>query len=139
MKFHFWQHSAKGILLRGKMRRLFTVRFRPDATRKQVSTRGGNCLQCAACCKLIFRCPWLDHSNHCRVYHSKIRPLVCAHFPVNRHDIADVAISSGRQCGYSFKQELKTVAGARVSARVIGRALAKKTKKWLRLGSFLAS
>ncbi|PIP43529.1 MAG: hypothetical protein COX17_06515 [Deltaproteobacteria bacterium CG23_combo_of_CG06-09_8_20_14_all_60_8] len=104
MKLHFWRDHPRAILLRGKLRRFFTVRFRPGFTRAQIGTRGGHCLQCAACCKIIFRCPWLDGDNRCRVYYSKIRPLVCAHFPINGHDITDVAISSGRQCGYSFDQ-----------------------------------
>jgi len=112
MKIHFWRNTQKGILLRGKVRRFLTVRFNPGATQKQITTRGGDCLQCAACCKLIYRCPWLDRKNRCRVYHSKLRPLVCAHFPVNRHDVSDVAVSSGRKCGYSFDQGIILTADA---------------------------
>lgn len=104
MKLHFWRDNQTGLLLRGKIRRLFTVRFRPGFTRKQINMRGGECLQCAACCKIIYRCPWLDGNNRCQVYHSKLRPLVCAHFPINGHDIKDVAASSGHQCGYAFGQ-----------------------------------
>lgn len=89
-------------LILGKIRRVALVFLNKEKVRTSLSNRQGTCLQCASCCKLLFNCPFLSASNHCLIYHSSLRPLVCKKFPLDHLDIYDVMISSGNQCGYKF-------------------------------------
>ncbi|MFW6333623.1 MAG: YkgJ family cysteine cluster protein [Desulfosalsimonas sp.] len=90
------------VLLYGKLRRLCLTTLAPRKTASRMQRRQGNCRQCASCCKFIFRCPMLDENNLCKIYHSRIRPLVCRRFPIDQRDVEDVYLSSGRRCGYRF-------------------------------------
>ena len=94
--------TKTGMLLIGKARRLLIVNFKKDYVQKQLGIRKGDCLQCADCCRLVHRCIWLTRNNRCLVYYSPVRPKVCARFPINSKDIADVMLSSGTKCGYHF-------------------------------------
>ncbi len=96
------QTKSELVLLYGKLRRLCLAKLAPRTTRSRRRLRHGKCRQCASCCKFIFRCPLLDENNLCRIYHSRFRPLVCRRFPIDRRDVEDVYLSSGRSCGYSF-------------------------------------
>jgi hypothetical protein len=100
--------SKQTKLLSGKMRRLLWVNIHADKVEAKIATREGMCHQCADCCRLLFRCPWLTKDNLCLVYHSPVRPKVCIKFPFDGKDIGDVHLSSGGQCGYRFPCPQKT-------------------------------
>jgi hypothetical protein len=91
----------------GKFRRQLLVSFRRRLVKKNLGARQGECLQCADCCKLLFRCPFLTKANLCSVYHSPMRSTVCAKFPFNQKDLDEVKLTSGRECGYSFPAEVE--------------------------------
>lgn len=83
-----------------KVRRLFLCAFRPQYVERQEAARGGECVQCGKCCKLVFKCPFLggtDDNPRCMVYEG--RPKPCQAFPIDRRDLADVNF----QCGYFFE------------------------------------
>ena len=90
------------ILFIGKLRRFFQVNLYPEKVEKQISNRKGACYQCANCCRLVYRCPFLTKDDLCKVYHASVRPDACARFPIDERDILDVHISSGFRCGYYF-------------------------------------
>lgn len=86
----------------GKLRRQFLVRFRPRKVQAVLAERQGECAQCANCCRLLLKCPFLTADNLCRIYGSSLRPKSCVHFPLGRLDLEDVRISSNKPCGYKF-------------------------------------
>ena len=83
----------------GKMRRFVLLTFRPAYVRAQLARRQGTCNQCGACCRLVVTCPFL-HDNRCTIY-GDCRPTVCMVFPIDAHDLAEVA----DQCSYAFRAE----------------------------------
>jgi len=91
----FWTH------LKGKVRRLYLARFRPDYVAEQLQRRQGECRCCANCCRLCFTCPFINQQGLCVIY-GKGRPKVCQFFPIDERDIRDVALR-GAQCGYWFE------------------------------------
>lgn len=87
--------------LGNKVRRFFLCAFRPEYVREQERLRGGDCVQCGKCCKLVFKCPFLggtDENPRCMVYEG--RPKPCQAFPIDRRDLVDVNF----QCGYFFDE-----------------------------------
>ena len=82
--------------LRGKLRRIYLTTFRPGYVREQIQKRKGDCLQCGACCRLVFRCFSLSSKDRCRRYSG--RCSVCSTFPIDERDLKDV----GPHCGYYF-------------------------------------
>ena len=93
-------------LLKGKLRRQFLVHFRLSGFNSAFTGRQGECLQCANCCRFVFRCPFLSVAGRCVIYNTKFRPKVCIHFPLGRSDLEDVRIASGRTCGYRFSDRI---------------------------------
>jgi len=95
-------------LARGKIRRYYYHKFRRDYIKKMHAKRHGECARCGTCCKLLFKCPFLDESTHpalCRVHNS--RPTNCRIFPVDKADLRDRDIvDTGHKCGYYFETEL---------------------------------
>jgi hypothetical protein len=89
-------------LLWGKIRRQYLVHCRPGQVHDALANRQGGCEQCAACCRLLFRCPFLSADNLCLIYTSGLRSKSCVHFPLNRADLEDVKAAGGRVCGYHF-------------------------------------
>ncbi len=86
----------------GKIRRFCLIHFKKDYIQSQQKLRRGQCLQCARCCSLAFRCPLLTKENLCLTY-MKGRPDVCKLFVIDQRDIDDVAAAGG-QCGYWFEE-----------------------------------
>ena len=87
------------IQLGNKFRRLILCTIKQDYVRLQEQMRGGDCVGCGRCCKLVFRCPHLggtDENPRCMVYDD--RPKPCKAFPIDERDLADVNF----QCGYFF-------------------------------------
>lgn len=83
--------------LKGKVRRWWLTTFRKEYVRRQLELRQGECNQCGACCKLMFRCFYLKRDNRCSKYHNG-RPPNCTCFPIDERDLRD----AGVVCGYSF-------------------------------------
>lgn len=93
----------------GKIRRFYYWALRKDYVVQSHARRRGECIRCGACCKLMFRCPWLDESDAlptCRRHET--RPMNCRVFPIDEADIADRdLILPHRKCGYYFVVEEK--------------------------------
>ena len=96
-----WLNKALKLLW-GKTRRQFLVCCKPTAVQTVLAERRGECLQCAKCCRLLFKCPFLSAENLCLIYKSTLRPKSCVHFPMSRADLEDLKTSSGHVCGYHF-------------------------------------
>jgi hypothetical protein len=91
-------------LLSGKIRRFTISHFRKGYVRQQEAARKGQCSRCGACCKLLFRCPFLleeDGLYSCRIHGNK--PENCHIFPINQRDLEDRNIVSPEfKCGFYF-------------------------------------
>jgi len=89
----------------GKLRRAYIHAINRDYLRRNHARRRGECECCGACCKLMFRCPYLnegDDGTSC-VRHGT-RWENCRAFPIDERDIADRdLVSPNGPCGYSFK------------------------------------
>lgn len=84
-----------------KVRRSYISTFHAEYVRQSIeATREGDCTRCGACCKLVYRCPFLgeDSTNQpfCRIY-GELRPASCKTFPFDRID------SEVEECGFVFK------------------------------------
>lgn len=91
--------STKLSQLGNKFRRLILCTVNSDYIKRQEQIRGGECVGCGRCCKLVFRCPFLggtEENPRCEVYDD--RPKPCQAFPIDERDLADVNF----QCGYFF-------------------------------------
>jgi hypothetical protein len=89
--------------LGNKIRRIVLCAIRSEYVERQTAIRGGECVGCGKCCKLVFRCPFLggtDESPRCLVYDD--RPKPCQAFPIDERDLVDV----NYQCGYFFPHQL---------------------------------
>ena len=92
--------STKLTQLGNKFRRLILCTVKSDYIKRQEQIRGGECVGCGKCCKLVFRCPFLggtEENLRCMVYDD--RPKPCQAFPIDDRDLADVNF----QCGYFFQ------------------------------------
>ena len=84
--------------LGGKMRRFLKCKF--PFLNGHEPRRFGSCNRCGACCKIVYRCPFLTEENGmygCAIYER--RPDQCRRFPVETRDIAE--LDSG--CTYYFQ------------------------------------
>jgi hypothetical protein len=102
----------------GKVRRFYLHQFRRRYVEEQVAKRQGDCGRCAACCKLLFRCPFLDDSGPlptCSIHDR--RPDNCRFFPIDPRDLADRdLVDPTNPCGFSFPDAaLPKTAGARLA------------------------
>lgn len=91
--------------LGSKFRRLFLCAVKPRYVEQQIRHRGGDCVQCGKCCRLVFKCPFLggtEENPRCMVYEG--RPKPCIAFPIDERDLADVNF----QCGYFFDGPAQT-------------------------------
>ena len=88
----------------GKVRRFFRASIYTKGNEKLLALRQGECTRCGACCKILFRCPFLieqpeneagnvyscgiygRHFNQCRIY------------PLQAKDLLEVE----EPCGYTF-------------------------------------
>ena len=66
------------------------------------SARSGTCVNCGACCKLVFACPFLrtrnDGSSYCGIYST--RPLNCRKYPRTASEHV-----TKNTCGYTFDND----------------------------------
>lgn len=84
-----------------KIRRAYVGLFHRKYVQEQIAqNRVGECHRCGACCKLIYRCPFLGHDAenlpYCRIY-GEFRPWACKNYPFDAVD------SEVDQCGFRFK------------------------------------
>ncbi len=97
----------RGILLWGKVRRLYLVNFRPRYVEESLTRRVGHCHRTGACCNVMFPCPLLDWASRlplCGIY--KSRPRNCTTFPIDERDLRDRNIvNPWEPCGFSFREE----------------------------------
>ena len=82
----------------GKVRRFFMIRFMPTRVSRQMSRRRGQCVRCGACCKLLFKCPFLK-GNHCIKYAKRAKQ--CALFPMSPKDLKFLE----HTCGFYFEED----------------------------------
>jgi len=87
---------------RGKVRRFMQAKLIQQDTDELLSRRRGDCNRCGACCKILFRCPFLGTDAQgeytCRIYDKRFSQ--CRLFPLHPADITEVA-----ECSYSFVAE----------------------------------
>lgn len=90
----------------GKVRRFVAHTLRKKHVAHCLEIRQGECARCGACCKLLFKCPFLDTmpdgSTSCRI-HEK-RPMNCRIFPLDMKDIAERGFFMDKPCGYHFPE-----------------------------------
>jgi Fe-S-cluster containining protein len=92
---------------RGKIRRFVEGKLRtPEETEALLARRKGDCNRCGACCKIVFRCPFLGTDAQgeytCRIY--QYRFTQCRLFPLHAQDLAEL----GEECSYTFEPEVTT-------------------------------
>jgi hypothetical protein len=89
------------IQLRGKVRRAVVGTMLSEEDRAGVAgARRGECNRCGACCKILFKCPFLVADKGmftCRVYDH--RPPSCRLFPMVPADLREV-----ERCAFSFEK-----------------------------------
>lgn len=83
----------------GKVRRFVAIRLMPGRTARNLARRRGQCRLCGTCCKLLFKCPFLDDCERCKVYTK--RADQCALFPMSPRDLKFLE----HTCGFYFADE----------------------------------
>jgi hypothetical protein len=96
-------------LTRGKVRRFFYAHTRRgrDHIDRMKRRRRGECRRCGACCRLVYRCPFLRMDGDLAVctVHQR-RPQNCRIFPVDRLDLEDRdLVDPARPCGFWFVED----------------------------------
>src|SRR5215813_12491762 len=85
--------------LRGKVRRFIQAKFMNQDTEALLAKRQGECNRCGACCKILFRCPFLGTDSEgqytCKIYETRFEQ--CRLFPLHAADLREVA-----ECSYTF-------------------------------------
>jgi hypothetical protein len=110
-------------LLRGKLRRWYLVRFRPDYVRRSLARRRGQCEHSGACCQLAYVCPFLGPGDpgvpSCAIYER--RHPNCHAFPLDERDLADRdLVMPDHPCGFTFVSAEQARAETAVGAGVAG-------------------
>ena len=87
------------VQLRGKLRRFVQSNLVVEDKEALLSRRQGDCNRCGACCKILFRCPFLgtDAAGQytCRIYEQRFAQ--CRLFPLRSRDLLEV-----QECSYTF-------------------------------------
>jgi hypothetical protein len=99
-----WRLRQRYFAWRLKIHDAWGTYFQPKETTQTLAARQGDCNRCGACCRILYRCPYLkdteDGNTTCSIY--KGRPDQCATFP---HDIRSIEILTemGISCSYTFQ------------------------------------
>ncbi len=92
-----------GLQVRGKTRRFLQAKLVRQDTQALLARRRGECNRCGACCKILFRCPFLgtdgDGQYSCRIYEKRFAQ--CRLFPLHAADLRELA----GECSYTFEAE----------------------------------
>ncbi len=95
--------TLMAVQLRGKARRFVQANLARQDNDALLARRHGECNRCGACCKILFRCPFLgtdaEGQYTCRIYEKRFAQ--CRLFPLHRADLAELA----GQCSYTFENE----------------------------------
>jgi Fe-S-cluster containining protein len=92
-----------GLQARGKVRRFLQAKVLREETQPLLARRKGECNRCGACCKILFRCPFLgtdaEGQYTCRIYDKRFAQ--CRLFPLHAEDLREL----GEECSYTFDAE----------------------------------
>ena len=95
-----------GLQMRGKVRRFVQSSVLREDTEPLLSRRSGECNRCGACCKILFRCPFLGTDAlgqyTCRIYDKRFAQ--CRLFPLRPADLREL----GEACSYTFVEGTAT-------------------------------
>ena len=87
--------------LRGKTRRFVQSSLLRQDTEPLLAKRSGECNRCGACCKILFRCPFLGTDAEglytCRIYDKRFAQ--CRLYPLHAADLRELE----GQCSYTFE------------------------------------
>jgi hypothetical protein len=89
--------------VRGKTRRFVQASVLRQDAAPLLARRRGECNRCGACCKILFRCPFLgtdaEGQYTCRIYERRFAQ--CRLYPLHRADLLELE----GQCSYTFEAE----------------------------------
>jgi uncharacterized protein len=89
--------------LSGKTRRFVRSSLLRQDTAPLLARRQGDCNRCGACCKILFRCPFLgtdaEGQYTCRIYEKRFAQ--CRLYPLHPGDLRELK----GQCSYTFAAE----------------------------------
>lgn len=89
--------------MKGKTRRFVQSSLLQQDTSPLLAKRHGECNRCGACCKILFRCPFLgtdaDGQYTCRIYDKRFAQ--CRLYPLHGADLLELE----EQCSYTFEVE----------------------------------
>jgi hypothetical protein len=88
----------------GKIRRFFRASVYTRENDAMLALRQGECTRCGACCKILFRCPFLIEQPgnppgeiySCSIYGSRFNQ--CRIYPLAARDLLEIE----EPCGYTF-------------------------------------
>jgi len=85
------------------VRRFVQAKLQVQDTDALLARRKGECNRCGACCKILFRCPFLATDSEgqytCRIYERRFAQ--CRLFPLHASELAEL----GGECSYTFDPE----------------------------------
>jgi uncharacterized protein len=91
--------ALKTLQLRGKLRRFAQAKFKRQDTDALLAKRTGECNRCGACCKILFKCPFLgtdaEGQYTCTIYEKRFAQ--CRLFPLHAADLREVS-----ECSYTI-------------------------------------
>ena len=89
--------------LKGKTRRFVQSSLLRQDAAPLLAKRHGECNRCGACCRILFRCPFLgtdaEGQYTCRIYEKRFAQ--CRLFPLHAADLLELA----EKCSYTFSAE----------------------------------
>ncbi len=89
--------------LRGKTRRFVQTSLLRRDMAPQLAKRHGECNRCGACCKILFRCPFLttdaEGKYSCRIYQQRFAS--CRVYPVHAGELREIE----GDCSYTFETQ----------------------------------
>ena len=102
--------ALMSIQVRGKLRRFVQANLVKQDNEALLAKRRGDCNRCGACCKILFKCPFLgldDEGQYtCRIYDKRFAQ--CRLFPLHAKDLREL----GDQCSYTFEEDARDPAVA---------------------------
>ena len=104
--------ALKTVQLRGKIRRFIQSNVLTEDTDALLARRKGECDRCGACCKILFRCPFLGTDEEgkytCQIYEQRFAQ--CRLFPLHSRGLLEV-----EECSYTFDEEPAPTIAARIA------------------------
>jgi Fe-S-cluster containining protein len=92
--------ALMALQLRGKTRRFVQSSLLKQDPAPLLARREGECNRCGACCKILFRCPFLgtdaEGQHTCRIYDERFAQ--CRLYPLRASDLRELE----GECSYTF-------------------------------------